>query len=269
MKSTCYALLALLIYGCNQASKHPQAGLTGPSASTEMNEKSILHFADSIDHRLQDLDLHTSMIYMNENSRLYVDRYSLYGKPALFVEHSEEGNAQNTLRKYYFKNDSLIFVYARKTNRIANEVIISDERSYFRNNILFKTEQRSAETAEDLKTMSYTDTIKKSENAPTVNERDKIDMLVDAAAGQNQFKMVFDQLSNYSNGIYIVLKSSEQNSYITKVLVKQRDALIDSLETMPGLFKGEKLHFTWKIEDNEAIYVPDKPGVTSARGLNR
>jgi hypothetical protein len=235
-----------------------------------MDEQSILQFADSVNQKLPGFDLHTSMLFMNDKSMLYVDRYTQYANPVLFIEHSEEGNSQSVLRKYYFKNDSLIFVYEREHTRTASGEMITDRRSYFRNNTLFKKESRTAEKAAELQTMVYKDADKMHETSLTEDYKSKINTLADAAAGRNQFEMVFDQVSNYSNAEYLILKSKEQNNYTAKIRIKQRDALIDSLHTMPELFKDEKLNLAWKVEDKEAVYIPTATGsVTSASGLNK
>lgn len=266
------ALFCIMLCSCNQNPKHPQADLINQEASTNMDERSILRYADSIDNNLTNLDKHVSLVYDDQSKTMFVEQYSQFGKPLLYIEHIDEAAVATSLRKFYFKSDSLILVKEHMvTTTQAGGQLISDTQSYLRNNTLFNIKMRKAGNESELKSLPFADT--GTADQKSINYREMVKTLAAAAHGHNEYEMIFDHLANYSNAEYIVLKSKEQNNYTANVLIKERDALIDSLGTSAPLFKDKELNFTWKVENKEAVYVPvevvSETSETSARGLKR
>lgn len=81
--------------------------------------------------------------------------------------------------------------------------------------------------------------------------------------------MYFEQFIDIPEESIIQLKGSGPNGYTANVMVRTADALIDSLQRQPTVFKNEKLNFKWEITDKEAVYVPVGSSMTSAKGLNK
>lgn len=256
MKVYSFLILAIIlttVISCNQfKSNHPQANLSDENKTTDLTAKSVLSYKDSIDKNLFQLPKSQSLVYMLGDLSFYVEQYGT----TLFVEHAYNGAESNSLKKYYFRNDSLILY--QTTNELANEegIIFKDERIYMRNHTVFKKDGRTAVAASALKSLPFID-IPLSENTnPDKSYLDNVNSLKNVLKGADKFDMVFESIRTYPDSRYITLRSKEPNSYTASVLVKERDVFIDSLLNYPILFKDKKLNFKWEVVDREAVYVP-------------
>lgn len=260
------ALLIPLLFGCTQGVKHPQAALINQSSATAMTDESILHYADSIQSNLKNLEKQSSLVYLQGEQSMYVEKYSANGKPVLYEEYLDNKLISSEIRKYYLKNDSLILLQeSHKSNKGWNET-----RTFFRNNISFKKDQRSGATDSELKKKPYV-LVKSTASSIQTTEKEEAQLkkMDDAIAGSGLFAMNFDQFIDIPEESIIQLKNSEPNGYISNVIVNTPDELIDSLQHHPLKFKGKKINFRWEIQDREAVYVPVGAKVTSAKGLNK
>lgn len=262
-----YSLSAgLLMSGCNQQPRHPQADLITQSAATAMTDKTIRILADSINANLDHFEKQSSLVYLQGEQSMYAERYNSNGKAILYVEQKDNGLINSNTKKYYFKNDSLILV--QESNKSNNEY--TDTRVFLRNNIAFGKEQRKGNSASALLTQPYLSIKSIKDNSIKENDyQQNIRTLDEAIAGTNQYEMLFDQYIDIPGENIIQLKSKAQNGFTASILVKEPDAFTDSLKALPGNFKNEKLNFKWKVEDKEAVYVPVAAKVTSAKGLNK
>lgn len=261
--------LLFIIYSCNQNPKHPQAGLINQNASTVMTDQDITLYTDSIDANPKDLEKHSSMVYQIGDVSMYVEQYSYNGRTVTYVENISNEGISNRIRKYYFKNDSLIMVKENNKMSKGDGEIYQDKRTYLRNNIAFKRENRSSVSAASLKKKSYTT---QRTSGTDKNDKEFIENIVqmkDAINAVNNFEVLFDNIIPGHDETHILLKSKLPNGYSANVVVNDTDQFIDSLINMPSLFKDRKLNIKWKIKDREAIYVPVASSVTSAKGLNR
>ncbi|WP_379087968.1 hypothetical protein [Pedobacter sp. UC225_65] len=271
MKSV-YFLITIGIFstlmGCKQfKADHPQAGL-GDEHATDLTAKSILHYADSIDKSLNVLEKTTSLVYMLGDLSFYVEKYSLHNKPILMVEHAFNGGISNNLKKYYLRNDSLIF--ETMNNQLSNEDgnVFKQSRTYLRNNTIFRIEDRSASAETEIKSLPFVNLPLSQNNTTDQSHLEDVKTLADMINGTDKFDMVFESITTYPDSRYIVLRSRLQNNYTASILVNQKDAFIDSLLNKPIDFKDQKLKINWVIKDQEAVYVPVANN-TSANGLKR
>ncbi|KIO77954.1 hypothetical protein TH53_06570 [Pedobacter lusitanus] len=265
----CLGILLFTLPGCKYfKSTHPQAGLP-EEGTTGMTDKSILNFAAAIDRNLNDYKRQYSLIYQSGDLSVYAEKYSAHNDGMLYKTYTANGTISNTVKSYYFKNDSLILVKERI--KLMNEEggIYKDVRTYIRNNVTFKIDSRTASSAEALRTLPYLPVQAADNKYPEDNYVSDIKGINDAINGTDKFDMAFDNISTYPDALYIMLKSKKQPSYRASILVKNKDAYIDSLLNFPSLFKEGKLKFKWKIEDNLSIYVPVADSTTSASGLNK
>ena len=236
-------------------------------APAVVTEQEILRFADSVDANLNALEKKRSLIFNRDQESLYIERYSMNGKPVVYKSYTENAGLNSSAGTYYFNNDSLILVKESNKSIRQNGDLFVDTRSYLRNNIVFKKDVRSASSHADLVSKQY-QTLKQA----TSNKEDlpaKISTFDDAVEGKNEFELVFDNLISSGDEKYIRLKSSMPNGYSASLVVKQDDSFIDSLLKDPLLFKSKKLDLKWEIKDKEAVYVPVAAKATSARGLNK
>ncbi|MCX2485346.1 hypothetical protein [Pedobacter sp. MR2016-24] len=258
------------LQSCNNfKSKHPQAEIANEDGATGMTDKSILIFAAAIDRQLNSFKKEISLIYQSGDLSIYAERYSEHNDGMLYKTSSSNGLISNTVKSYYFKNDSLILVKER--SKIMNEEgqILKDTRTFLRNNIIFKIENRTAASPEAIRTLPYLLVQRSGNKYPDENFVEDIKVINDAIKGTDKFEMVFQNITTYPDSRYIVLKSKKQSNYTASILVKTKDSFIDSLLNMPSVFKDEKLNIRWKITDKDAVYVPVADTITSASGLNK
>jgi hypothetical protein len=265
----CLGVLLLTFQSCNYFKpKHPQADLP-EDGSTGMTEKTILNFAGSIDRTLKNFKKEISLVYTTGDISMYVEKYSEYNNGMLYNIYSANGNISNTVKSYYFKNDSLILVKEQSNIRNEEGDVYKDIRTYLRNNVTFRIDSRTAASEEAIQTLPYL-LVQPAENKyPQESFAADIKGINDAILGADKFEMVFDNITTYPESHYINLKNRRLNTYKAAILVNTKDAYIDSLLSMPALFKDEKLKLKWNIVDNEAVYVPVADTTTSASGLNR
>lgn len=271
MKTVYFLAVACLfstILGCNKIkSDHPQAGL-GDEFATDLNAKTIVGYADSIDKILPTLSKRTSLVYMLGDLSFYVESYSDNNRIVLLVEHANNGGINSNLKKYYLRNDSLV-LQSNSTMLVADDGnVFKDSRTFLRSNTIFKTDSRTASAGGEIKSLPFID-IPLSKNPKSDKSiLDNIASLNDVLAGTDKFDMVFENITTYPDSRYIVLKSKMQNGYSASILVNEKDGFIDSLLNNPIQFKNQKLDIDWVVKDQEAIYVPVAKN-TSASGLNR
>jgi hypothetical protein len=257
------------LFSCNSKSDHPQARLLEDGSSTSLNDKSILSFADSLNRNLSSLKKTISLIYMLGDNSLYVERYTDANGDKVYYEQINNGSANSTLNKYYFKNDSLMLISSYSKQILENGPIFKDTRVYLRNNTAFKKENRTASSAAAIQTLPYLLIQDVDSHAAEESYFEKIKNLNDAISQTNKFEMVFDNITTYPDSKSLMLKSKIRNSYTANVTIANKSPFIDSLLNNSSIFENEKLKFNWIVKDNEAVYVPERDSVTSASGLNK
>ncbi|WP_143095961.1 hypothetical protein [Pedobacter insulae] len=238
---------------CNPfKSDHPQASLSDENKTTGLTAPSILRYADSVDKMLNQLPKSQSLVYMLGDLSFYVEKYGT----TLFVERAYNGAESNSLKKYYFRNDSLMLF--KSSQELANEegTVFKDERVYMRNHTVFKKDSRTAVSASALKSLAFIDVPLTDNVSPDKIYLNDVEALQQALDGVGKFDMIFESISTYPDSRYITLRNKDQNGYAASVLVKERDSFIDSLLNYPMLFKDKKLNFKWEVVDGEAVYVP-------------
>lgn len=269
MKLLClFSMLTITVISCNQGPKHPQADLVNARIGTPMTEASILLYADSIDATLNTYEKNISLVYQLGQATMRVEKYSWNGKPVLFSQYKNDEGISNEIKKYYFKNDSLILL--REGAKITKQGtdIFEDHRTYLRNNIPFKEESRSSTTLALLKAEPF-QIRKKTASDQTKEYNEDIKLLNDAVNGADKFDLVFDNVISAPDERYILLKSKIAGGYTASISVKETDIYVDSLLKDPSNFKDKKLNIKWDVKDKEAVYVPVAASVTSANGLKR
>lgn len=256
----------LTVSSCkNSRSKHPQSELVDQSTSTGMNEQSIQAFSAAIDKGTSTMAKVYSLVYTIGDKSLYVEKFSDDNGNQLYVERVKN-DLQNSITKYYLKKDSLVLVSAVDIQNTEDGKVFKDTKTYLRNYVVFKKAARTATSAEAIRVQPYLDV---KEKGAEEDFHVSIQKLNDALQQQNQFEMVFDNISSYPDATFVMLKSKAQNGYKASLQLLQKDQFIDSLVNFPGTFKDQKLKLKWEVKNQEAIYVPDGSTSTSASGLNK
>ncbi len=258
MKSVCFFVLLCVfctITGCNLKSDHPQSEVTDQYA-TDLNAKKIIQYADSIDKNLTQLVKKTSLVYLLGDLSFYVEKYSQNDLPILIIEHAFNGASNKNIKKYYFRNDSLILENIKAETANDGATLFKDTRTFLRNNTVFKRENRTASSAPSINALPFIDIPLSQTPTSDHSYMESVSTLNDVLNGADKFDMVFDNITTYPDSRYIILRSKIQNNYIASILVTDKDALIDSLLNDPIDFKDQKLNINWLVKDHEAIYVP-------------
>lgn len=250
-----FGLIFATLLSCNQfKADHPQANLNDENKSTNLTSQSVLAFKDSVDKNLHQLHKKQSLVYMLGDLSFYVEQYG----DSLFIEHAYNGAESNSIKKYYFKNDSLILY--QTGNELVNDegIVLKEERTYLRNHTVFKKDSRTATSVSSLKSLPFIEVSLNEKAIPDHTFLENVNTLKNVIDGNDKFDMVFESIRTYPDSRYITLRSKEPNSYSASILVKERDSFIDSLLNYPILFKDKKLNFKWEVVDREAIYLPAK-----------
>lgn len=266
MKAAAVFLFILSFFcSCRQGGKHPQADLINKNATEGLTAQEIITYADSVDAGANSMEKSESLIYQTGASSFRVEEYFFQGKPIILVKFlSNEGVSGNS-EKYYFKDDSLILIKQNSKKMEDRSVVFVNKRIYIRKNIPFMEEMRTAPSYTLVNSLPFAEI--KNGGLLTTNYQDSVQILNDALAGRNSFEMVFDQFIPGKDLSTILLKSKIPGGYSASLNVNQKDGFIDSLTKDPSLFRDQKLHLKWKIDNNEVSYVP--VNVTSASGLNK
>lgn len=242
-------------FGCNPfKSEHPQSKLPNEYDSN-LTAQSIVAYADSINGTLGQLSKETSLVYLTGELSFYVERFKRGEQTLLLIEHSDSGGANKSLKRYYFKNDSLILEVNH--TEFANESGKSykDSRVFLRNNTVFKTENRTAANSASINTLPFIDVPLSQNTTADQTYLSNVAALNDVVEGKDKFAMVFENITTYPDSRYIILRGKIQKNYMSSILVPERDVFIDSLLDMPIIFKDKTLNIRWDVRDHEAVYV--------------
>lgn len=263
-----FSFFVLAFYSCNLKSGHPQSDLAQDSVATNINEKLIQAYADSVDSNRPAAEKQASLVYVKGDETFYAEQYVLREKPILLTSYEDNGSLTTLNKKYYFKNDSLVLVKSSIHKASQTSSAFRDTLVYLRNNTVFKISYRESTDPAQLKTTRYKN-LSSGKNIDYANYNRQVQVIDDALHQLSQFEMVFDKVNDLPDESYIVLKSKVPNGYQASVLIENKDDYIDSLSAEPIKFKGEKISFQWLVEDNQAIYIPAPAKTTSASGLNK
>ena len=259
MKSVYFLMIIGLfstVTGCNPfKSDHPQAEIADPY-DTDLNAKTILQYTATIDKNITNYTKKSSLVYLLGDLSFFVEKFTQNGQTVLLVEHSFSGGSNKSLKSYYFRNDSVVL--EKNDSELANEggKTYKNIRTFFRNNTIFKIENRTATSVATINSLPYIDLPLSQNTTADQTHLSNVTALNDVVDGKDKFDMVFENITTYPDSRYILLRSKIQNSYMASILVQDRDPFIDSLLNDPINFKDQKLNISWIIKDHEAVYVP-------------
>jgi hypothetical protein len=265
-----YTLIGLLVlsfaFGCkNYKSDHPQSELIDQPSSTSMNEKSIQAFSVLLDKSTTQMNKAYSLVYTSGDKSLYVERFSNAEGDQLYVERINS-DLENSVTKYYFKKDSLILVYSTNIQNTEDGKVFKETKTFMRNYVIFKKAGRTATSAQAVQVQPY---VSINDNTLQEDFHNKIKNLNDALQQKEQYDLVFDNVAIFPEASFITLKSKGKEAYQASIRLIEKDQFTDSLLNYPATFKDEKLSFKWKVNNQEAVYLPEGSTSTSANGLNR
>lgn len=250
-------LFLLIISGCNEQPKHPQADLIRQASATSMTDQSIIHFIDSLNAISTTLDKEASLIYQKDGISMYVEKYSQSGKPLIYVQHINNTPISTALKTYYFKNDSLIMVHEDHHLTKDTPPLYTESRTYLRNNIVFKKDYRKATSLAALDRQPYTASgTTKTDPEASKDYTKLISSFNQMLMGTGPFELLFDQTISLPEERSIQLKSKDPNGYSASIIVNKSDLFIVDLFQNPSRYKNTPLKLKWKIEDQEAVYIP-------------
>lgn len=258
--------LLLLLSSCQQKPKHPQARMINQSSATALDDQAVIAFAEDIEHDKDNLKKLSSLVYTRGQENFFVEQYfNDHGDQVLVAHQQTMPSMEESSKRYYFRNDSLVLVTTNTQHIVGNEQSFEESRTYLRNYTVFKRESKVANSAAALNTSAFAPV----EAGPAEDYKASVTRLFDALQRKNEFELVFDKITRFPDASFISLKSLNPNGYTAQVELQSTDAFVDSLMRGPVHFKDNKINFNWKVEDMRAIYVPSGSTSTSASGLNR
>lgn len=240
--------LSILAASCNKTqTDHPQSGIR---SSAEIDEMAIKEYADSVNNLLPELQKQESLVYTLGDYSFYVEKYMMNAKPVLYIEHGDSGEFGNTEQRYYLKNGEPV-LYASSTESEQTGSGFIAERAFFRNEILFNAENKSAATTDEFENASYT----QSENV-AVNFKEDLNKLENAIDQCGEFDLVFKGITEYPKARYLIFSGNGVNAYRAPVLIENEDDFMREILANPDEFRGRKMLINWKqVNVNEVEYI--------------
>lgn len=250
MPGTIAAIILFIIFiiSCNKLQPdHPQTGLETPRENLP-DESAIKTYADSINQLIPALEKEVSLVYSSGDRSFSITKYMNNSLPVLYIEKVNSGDG-NTEKRYYIKKDKLLLyqVSSAPYNVVQSKALIN---AYFRNNILFYTEQKKAGDNTGPEKNPFIQT-----GPEPKDPLHDIPSMEDALNQRGKFNLVFDGITEYPKAKYLILSRDELNAFRAVIRVDKEDDLIKELSSNPGRYDGVKLDLKWDVtDDNEAVY---------------
>lgn len=226
--------------------KHPQATM-GISQSEFLDDSSINGYADSIKLHLSGFEKRESLVFNKGEYSFFVTRYSSNGSPVLYIEHGE--GEMGSVKKYYYVDHQQLLLLTDDVFNSYESPRYRSRREYYRNDVLFHADSKSADDAATFDTAKYEKVDSKNRNVGEILEK-----LESAIINKGEFDLTFEGITEYPKARYIILSKKELKSYRAVIRVEIEDEFIRELVTNADKYKGSALSFDWKIIDGEAIY---------------
>lgn len=240
--------LSILAASCNKTqTDHPQSGIR---SSAEIDEMAIKKYADSVNNLLPELQKQESLVYTLGDYSFYAEKYTMNAKPVLYIEHGNSGEYGNTEQRYYLKNgEPVLYISSTESEQTGSGFIA--ERAFFRNEILFYAENKSAATSGEFANASYT----QSESV-SVDFKKDLSKLENAIKQRAEFDLVFEGITEYPKAKYLIFSKNSINAYRAPVLIEKEDDFIREILANPYEFRGRKMLINWKLVNvNEVEYI--------------
>lgn len=245
---SCVVVMNIAI-SCNNGEvkdKHPQAKMGIPS-SVFRDDSNINGYADSIKLHLSEFEKRESLVFNKDEYSFFVTRYSSNGNPVLYVEHGE--GEIGSVKKYYYVDRGQLLLLTEDVFNSYESPRYRSRREYYRNDVLFHAESRSADDAATFNTAKY-----EKVESKNVNIGETLEQLESAIMNKGDFELTFEGITEYPKARYIILSKKELKSYRAAIRVENEDEFIQELVTNADKYKGSTLSINWEIIDGEAIY---------------
>lgn len=250
-----FALICLFAtLACNDnklKERHPQAKM-GSGASAHLDETSINEYADSIQLHLSEYEKRESLVFNKEDYSFHITRYSANGKPVLYIEQGD-GDI-GSVKKYYYVDGQELLLLKNDVFNSFQSPRYSSTREYFRNNVHFYADSKSADNDAAFKAGKY----EKIDEAPNKDAKEVLNFLEDALKLEGEFDLKFEGITEYPKARYIILSRNELKSYRAVIRVETEDDFIQELVSNTEKYKGASLNVRFEVKDGEAFYVDGK-----------
>ena len=244
-------LLVICLLLIFSGEKYPVESIAKSQQS--FSKTAIRDYVGSVDKQLKDASKQASLVYSLNNYSFQVLKYSLNGKPILYIEKTVDGETGKSEKRYYLKDNKLAYYTEElKPGNFARPYIST--KAYFRNNALFYAEQRSALSDSSLKEVGFQET-----DLSKKDQFSDLALLEDALNQKGPFNLVFNGIADYPKAKYIILSGSNYNSYRAPIRVDSEDEFVHELSTNAYHYRGEKLEIDYLSNDtNEIVYKSGK-----------
>lgn len=219
--------------------------------SVFLDEESINGYADSVKLHLSGFEKRESLVFSREEYSFYVTRYSSNGDPVLYIEHAD--GEMGSVEKYYYVDQQLLLLVVEDIFNSYESPRYSSKREYFRNDVLFHTDIKSADDEATFRKAPHEKTDGSKRDVPEI-----LDNLEKAINREGEFDLTFEGITEYPRARYIVLSKNELKSYRAVIRVDKEDDFIRELVTNTEKYKRSPLKINWIIKDGEAVYESGK-----------
>ncbi|RZM26283.1 MAG: hypothetical protein EOO88_17560 [Pedobacter sp.] len=178
-----------ILYSCNTKPAHPQADLINQDSATGMNDVSIRAFANGLDTTLNTSNTQKtfSLIFTLGEETLYAEKYTDQNKNSVYIALLNTGGVSKFIKRYYYKNDSLVLVTINHAQDTDNGQVLNETRTYLRNNTIFKRDERTAANTEGLRKLPFK-VVNPENGSFDENYLKEIQTLDDALQQKNKFE---------------------------------------------------------------------------------
>lgn len=252
-----YFLLGLLIpfiFSCNSANKEAGKYTRDSIIAINSTDSSILIYTEGLDKIKDALDIQESPVYSRGDYSFYFITAKNDSIPVYYKEIGDSGEYGYNHKTYYLENNDLVlFLEESKVTNVSEKSSLEfkETRTFFRNGIFLKAEQRVANSDSLLKETPFS---KLDENMGEKNPQYDFQRIENAIAGVGDFTLTFDRIHTLSSSKqYLILNNGSLNLE-SSYLVSKPDSLIIKIKQQPESYKGKSLKIDYKKQGMQMIY---------------
>lgn len=251
-------LIVPFVISCNSSNKQSGKYTRDSIIATNSTDSSILIYKDGLDKISDALDIQESPVYTRGDYSFYFVMARKDSLPVYYKEIGDSGDYGYNHKTYYLENNDLVlFLEESKVANISEKSSLEfkETRTFFRNGIFLKAEQRVANSDSLLKETPFS---KLDENMGEKNPQYDFQRIENAIAGVGDFTLTFDRIqAPNSSKSYLILNNGSLNLE-SAYLINKPDSLIIKIKQQPEVYKGKSLKIDYKKQGMQMIYNKGK-----------
>ena len=247
-------LLFYLFVACNNVNRQAGEFIRDSIIASNSTDTSILIYTEGLEKIKDALDIKESCVYTSGDYSFYFVKAEKDSVPVFYKEIGDNGEYGFNYKTYYLQDNNLVLFTEKSKvkNAGANKSYeYKETRTFFRNGVFLKEEQRIAESDSLLNETPFT---KLDENIGNKNPQYDFQRIQNAVAEIGEFDLRFDRLQVLGpSKTYLIMHNNERNLE-SSYLIKKPDSLIIKIKEQPETFKDKSLKIDYKKEGMLMIY---------------